>query len=274
MSLLALLSTIAASATAQPAQPEPQFYGPQPPPQTWPIPAEAPPIVRARAPDGRRIREQVWRVGPEMVRIRPLSIAQQRWIADRLTAAGLEEQLSVTISCPIDTYGTVSYLCDPRGLPPSSPLYRIARAKGVSQQPYFSQFPAVDPDSRIIRRIEYRIGLDPADRPPPPPDEAPRFDPAAASAIVSLLQRRLQRDYPPAALAADMDALVTGECRVEADRSLSCRTLSIVPDAARPYFDDVVEGIYPNGTVPETLTDGTPTPGLKFRVPIRYIIAR
>ena len=182
--------------------------------------------------------------------------------------------MSVTISCWIGPEGGVTPRCEPRGLPPSSPLYGVALRKGVTQQPYFSTFPAAPADSRIVRRIEYRIGLDPNDLPPPPTDDARRFDPAAASAIVSLLQRRLQRDYPPAALAADMDALVTGQCRVEADRSLSCRTLSIAPDAARPYFEGVVEGIYPNGTVPETLSDGTPTPGLLFRVPIRYIIAR
>ena len=271
--LFAVLGATTAPAAAQSAT-EPAFVGPQPPPQTWPIPAQAPPVVRGRTSDGRRVREQVWRVGPEMLRIRPLSIAQQRWIADRLAAAALAEPLSVTISCWIGPEGGVTPRCEPRGLPPSSPLYSVALRKGVSQQPYFSTFPAAPVDSRIVRRIEYRIALDPADRPPPLPDDARRFDPAAASAIVSLLQRRLRRDYPPAALAADMDALVTGQCRVEADHSLSCRTLAIAPDAARPYFEGAVEGIYPSGTVPETLTDGTPTAGLTFRVPIRYIVAR
>lgn len=205
------------------------------------------------------------------------SIAAQRWFGAQI-ATLLPDERSATFLCTISDEGVLAptTLCT---VERPSPNAVLLNRLGFLLRPAIAAGPAPDaaaaPDGRrSARALRFTLRLDPADWPAPwAPSGQPSLTGSAGNPLYSLMQRRWADRYPPAALRAGASALVMVDCGVEADRSVSCRTQSITPPASEPYFRDVIEQPIPSGLAPATLSDGRATPGMEFRVPLRFMMA-
>ncbi len=280
--MLALLLILALQPAAPPAALQPEPVAAPAPGMTAepPLPLPASPVER-RLPglDGRPVRSLLHSFAdPLPARHARLShsIAVQRWIGASIAALPADQR-TPTFICPLMSNGALAsgLSCRPENAAAATPqLAQLVRLlyPAVTGGPALTA--AAGPRAAMPRSLRFTLRLDPADWPPP---WVPRSQPAlageASSPLRTLIVRRYGDQYPPAALRAGVSALVMADCGVEADRSVSCRTLSIDPPASAPYFAAVVDQPVPRGVVPETLSDGRATPGLEFRVPLRFMMA-
>lgn len=264
--LVCAIGVVGVSAAAQSA-PKLDVRSSQPPP-----PLAAPIEEPIRDKHGRQIATLVYRLNDDQPPARRFTIAQRRWIGSHIALLPAGRR-SVTMRCPILPDGTIAdaAACVAEEVADDYALEATERL-GTLLRPAVPPIPVAE-SAAPARALRYRISLDTADWPGPTPLGDRRvFDRAAAQPIVALLHRQMRNDFPEFALTLRLEARVTLQCFLEEDRSVSCRTQSVDPVVAQPYYRSAIDAIFPRGRLPERLSDGTPTPGLVFRVPFQFLI--
>jgi hypothetical protein len=230
--------------------------------------------VEERLPDarGREVATLVYRLADDQPPARRFTIAQRRWIGSRIGILPSGRR-NVTIRCPLLSDGTI--------VSPDSCVaediaddyaHDIRQQLGRILRPAIPPIPAAESEA-VPRALRYSISFDHADWPGLTPlGDSRTFDRASSAPIIGLLLRQLREDFPALPLTMRLEARVTLQCFVESDRSVSCRVHSVDPAVADPYYRSAISSILPRGRLPERLSDGTPTPGLTFRVPFQYVI--
>lgn len=277
--LLALSQPAAGQALLQPAAPVSAPVVPliSVPPNAVPLP---PPLVeRHSGVDGRRVPTMVYTLAPgtELPVARPLTIAQRRWIGAKI-ATLLPSHRNPTFLCRLTSEGVIGATSgcwlERLGTPATPDVHALRAQLGNLLRPPVDAGPApASANDAMPRLVRFTLRHDPADWPSPwVPSGQPSLSGPPSNPLYAMMQRRWANRFPDAALRVDASALIIADCGVEADRSVSCRTVSISPPANEPYFRGVIEQEIPSGLAPATLSDGRATPGLEFRVPIRFMI--
>lgn len=221
-----------------------------------PRPSASDPVRERRGgPTGKPADVVVYRIGAAEW---DATIAQRHWLARRL--AHVTAPTDFALECPVDLLGRATRECTatdkPKTLADEYGAYALAEVVVASLPP----FPRAD-DAATMRRVAFTARYDPAAAPALDLDNGPLL---AEDELREIRPTAIK--YPPRALAVSAEAAIGGECQVQADLSVVCRTLAV--DSLRPdLFQGLVEAERPRRRAPAALPDGRPTPGM--RVPFR-----